>query len=122
MVNTNGFGIQSSSLWWSWKAKDGPEKYRKHFELLSEMLDEINGAENRTPRTLVRPKPGGDLFLAATGEPKLLPADINAAINVGLRALAKPDRFEFHHRIRARVKAGKLEKVLGNCPMPFAKE
>ncbi len=86
-----------------------PKKYRAHHELLAKWLKKVNPKDSSgPPRTLIRPKLGGDLFLAATGDPKPFAADINAAFNIGLRALAKPDRFDIHHRVRCEVKSGEL--------------
>lgn len=52
---------------------------------------------NRTQRRVTIPKSGGDLFVAATAKPNsngrvpALQADLNAAANIGLRALLDPD-------------------------------
>jgi hypothetical protein len=46
------------------------------------------------------PQRGGTLFIAAAGSGGPVQADINAAINLGLRAIAAPDCHEIHSRIR----------------------
>lgn len=66
--------------------------------------------------TLLAPQPGGPIFVTAKRllHPKpgksryVLPmqADINAAVNIALRAIAHPDRVEIHHRLRTERKKG----------------
>lgn len=51
-------------------------------------------------RTLLAPAAGGPIFVPMRGYP--VQADINAAINLGLRALAAPDAEDIHLRIRAK--------------------
>ncbi len=57
---------------------------------------------------IVVPRDGGTHFLAATPPnqppPKLRQADMNAAVNIGLRALAAPHCFHAHPRIRLTAK------------------
>ncbi len=50
-------------------------------------------------RTLLAPQQLGPIFVPAVGKP--LQADINAAINIALRAIASPDVDDIHLRIRA---------------------
>lgn len=69
------------------------------------MLDAANtgrrSSDNRNPwRTLFVPQRGGTLFIAAAGSGGPVQADINAASNLGLRAIAAPDCHEIHSRIR----------------------
>jgi hypothetical protein len=64
----------------------------------------------RAPRTLLIPKTGGPLFLGAR-EAKLTQADMNAAINLGLRAVAAPGTIALLHKIRVRREAGLLKPV-----------
>ncbi len=66
--------------------------------------------------TLLAPQPGGPIFVTAKGitHPKpgksryVLPiqADINAAVNIALRAIAHPDCADIHHRLRTERKKG----------------
>ena len=51
------------------------------------------------PFTLLRPRPGGQIFVPLTGVGPSQ-ADINAAINIGLRALAAPDSLPARPRWR----------------------
>jgi hypothetical protein len=46
------------------------------------------------------PQRGGTLFISASGNGGPVQADVNAAINLGLRAIAAPDCHEIHSRIR----------------------
>jgi hypothetical protein len=50
-------------------------------------------------RTLLAPQQLGPIFVPMHGNP--MQADINAAINLGLRAIAAPDADEIHLRLRA---------------------
>jgi IS605 OrfB family transposase len=75
------------------------------------MLDAANSgrrsSDNRNPwRTLFVPQRGGTLFISASGNGGPVQADINAAINLGLRAIAAPDCHEIHLRIRLDREAG----------------
>ena len=57
-------------------------------------------------RTLLAPVAGGPIFVPMRGNP--FQADINAAINLGLRAIAAPETGEIHLRIRSENKSGKF--------------
>jgi hypothetical protein len=70
-------------------------KVHQLFEILGDINKERKG---KTPRTLLVPRPGGPVFIPASG--KSMQADINAAINLALRAVASPDAHDIHHRIR----------------------
>ncbi len=70
-----------------------------------EMVDAANErrrlSDTRNPwRTLYVPQRGGTLFIAAAGEGGPVQADINAAINLGFRAIAAPDCHPIHSRVR----------------------
>lgn len=81
---------------------------------LFDTLDEINAGRceaGKPLRTLLAPMPGGPIFLPLqprNGERRpATQADINAAINLGLRAIAAPDCHDIHVRMRAEFdKAG----------------
>jgi hypothetical protein len=66
-------------------------------------------------RTLVVPIEGGELFLpakaAAGSKHGADNADENAAVNIGLRALAHPDRLDIFPRIRTVKKADETVSV-----------
>jgi hypothetical protein len=51
-------------------------------------------------RTLLAPVAGGPIFVPMRGNPQQ--ADINAAINLGLRAIAAPENSEIHVRLRSK--------------------
>jgi IS605 OrfB family transposase len=67
--------------------------------------DAFAALPDESKKTLLLPRPGGSVFLAAgSGSPQN--ADLNAAVNLGLRAIAAPDRFEIHSRVRSEWKKG----------------
>lgn len=72
---------------------------------LFNQLDELNAdlLKNRPARpkwrTLLAPMQLGPIFVPLRGQP--MQADINAAINLGLRAIAAPEADDIHLRIRA---------------------
>ena len=69
--------------------------------------------ETTKPYTLLLPKPGGPLFLSLlSGQP--FQADINAAINIGLRAICAPVRLDIIHKIRSEKHGEKIKVVRGN--------
>ncbi len=51
-------------------------------------------------RTVLLPRAGGEIFVPA-GSGIAQNADLNAAVNLALRAIAAPDRFDIHTRIRS---------------------
>ncbi len=79
---------------------------------LFDALEKLNAdlLKNRPARpkwcTLLAPSRGGPLFVPMRGKP--FQADINAAINLGLRAIASPDNQEIHLRIRSERKGEKF--------------
>jgi IS605 OrfB family transposase len=80
------------------------EEHKRIAELFA-LLDAANrgrrSSDNHNPwHTLFVPQRGGTLFIAAAGSGGPVQADINAAINLGLRAIAAPDCHEIHSRIR----------------------
>ncbi len=84
-----------------------PKSIREHkrvaelFAALDAVNDGRRSSDKRNPwRTLFVPQRGGTLFVAAAGTSGPTQADINAAINLGLRAIAAPDCHEIHSRIR----------------------
>ncbi|HYG23174.1 MAG TPA: type V CRISPR-associated protein Cas12b [Verrucomicrobiae bacterium] len=109
---------------------------------LFRQLDELNASVDRTAlrpkwRTLLAPVAGGPIFvplydraLLASGEtlqPAVVQADINAAINLALRAIADPRLWSIHPRLRTArteaeaksgVKKGARNKVAVTEPAP----
>lgn len=73
---------------------------------LFDELDRLNGdLLKKRParpkwRTFLAPQQLGPLFVPMVGKP--MQADINAAINLGLRAIASPEADDIHVRIRAK--------------------
>jgi hypothetical protein len=57
-------------------------------------------------RTLLAPVPGGPIFVPMRGNPQQ--ADINAAINLGLRTIAAPENYEIHVRLRSKREGDKF--------------
>lgn len=61
----------------------------------------ITRAVNEKPLyTLIAPQRGGPIFVPIIKSGNPVQADINAAINLGLRAIAAPEAFHIHRRIR----------------------
>jgi hypothetical protein len=79
---------------------------------LFDALEKLNAVllKNRPARpkwrTLLAPLRGGPIFVPMRGKP--FQADINAAINLGLRAIAAPENQEIHLRIRSERKGEKF--------------
>lgn len=74
-------------------------------------LDKINSARRaadpgKKPYTLLLPKAGGQLFMPVLGC-GIIQADANAAINIGLRAVAAPESIDLLHKVRTERKKGK---------------
>jgi hypothetical protein len=57
-------------------------------------------------RTLLLPRPGGGVFVPL-GADSVQNADLNAAVNLGLRAIAAPNQFDIHSRVRSEWKTGR---------------
>lgn len=82
--------------------KNELERVRELFD----RLDEINDGRSKAGkpfRTLLAPLNGGPIFVPADESAPLMQADINAAINLALRAIASPDCLDIHPRIRTQV-------------------
>lgn len=84
----------------------------RQVKALFDALDHLNAdlLANRPARpkwrTLLAPAAGGPLFVPMRG--KVQQADINAAINLGLRAIAAPEAGDIHVRIRSERKGEKF--------------
>ena len=100
---------------------DAKERHRA--KAAGELLDQFQtltktNEERRTmgkiPLTLFFPKAGGPLFLAARdGNP--VQADLNAAANLGLRAIAAPECMDVHRRVRAKKEKEIYRPKMGNA-------
>jgi hypothetical protein len=100
---------------WPWtKALDESEdsqlksrpdkKKRTYLERVRQTFIELKkvneGREGKIPRTFLLPLPGGEIFVGSNGE--TMQADINAAINLALRAVCSPNSHLIQPRIRTR--------------------
>jgi IS605 OrfB family transposase len=81
---------------------------------LFEMLDAASvGQDESKPRKLLVPSDGGPIFVPMSG--KEIQADINASINLGLRAVAAPDAWGIHHRVRTEMdETGRIKPLRKN--------
>ncbi len=93
------------------KANGGPDE-------LARLVAEIKALFDANPgfnRTLVVPVEGGELFLPALppedNDEGLINADENGAVNVGLMALAHPDRLDIFPRLRTLKKGDGTVRV-----------
>lgn len=87
----------------------------EHVKRLFEMLDQLNAGRKEAGkpiRTLLAPITGGPIFIPMQGH--TIQADINAAINLGLRAIAAPDCHAIHVRIRTERKDKTLRVRTGS--------
>ncbi len=100
---------------WSWlkekKNKDGSYtemavKIQEAKKLLKNM-ENLSGGNKKN--TILLPISGGPIFIPITFEterdglkPKIIQADVNAAVNIGLRAIASPEELSIHSRIRSK--------------------
>ena len=74
-------------------------KQLKHARELFQTLKTINqDREGKKPRSLLAPLKGGPIFIPVEGP--AMQADINAAINIGLRAIASPDTHSVFPKVR----------------------
>lgn len=101
---------------WCWlktkKEKDGsPSEIAVKIEEMRKILAGLNADNPQKPRTVLLPIAGGPIFVPITdGEtstgfvPKIVQADINAAINLGLRAISDPRDWSIHPRLRTKRK------------------
>ncbi|HEY3857843.1 MAG TPA: type V CRISPR-associated protein Cas12b [Verrucomicrobiae bacterium] len=95
----------------------------EHLEKLNQKLkaNRSGGREkSRSLYTLFLPKQGGPLFLSLQEKPRpksRVPrqADINAAINIGLRSVAAPTALDILHKIRAEKDGDSFKPVVKNA-------
>lgn len=73
----------------------------------AQTIPKQDGTPSGKPRTLLAPLGSGNVFVPVVGAlggsvvpPAVVQADINAAINLGLRAIAEPTLWEIHPRLR----------------------
>jgi hypothetical protein len=95
------------------KLKKEDREESLHVKALLDQLQRINEdiASSGDPRpkwrTLLAPVAGGPLFVPLQG--KVTQADVNAAINLGLRAIAAPDNGAIHVRLRSERKGERFQ-------------
>lgn len=85
-----------------WLKRDKQSGESRRLLKIFDTLDEINAGRKEAGkplRTLFAPLRGGPLFISAGKVPHVRQADINAAINLALRAIAAPDCLDVHVRI-----------------------
>jgi hypothetical protein len=91
---------------WKQRLVDGDVPTRELFDWLARANE---GRTNKVPRTLLAPMPLGPIFVPAPSKLPVMQADINAAINLGLRAIAAPDAHRIHVRIRSEMTDGRFQ-------------
>ena len=92
--------------------EDEDEKSRREFleNFFKILKNHKKQSKNGKLKTALVPKPGGPIFVPikeytqGTLRSAIIQADINAAINVGLRAIASPLIEGIHHRVRSETK------------------
>ncbi len=102
--------------------EDNKGQIRKKFlkELFNKLENYQVSSQTGKLKTALAPKTGGPIFVPIKKQETLrltaIQADINAAINVGLRAIASPLVGEIHHRIRSETikeKSGSKKIIVG---------
>jgi hypothetical protein len=90
--------------------KREPTEEARKAEELFRILKQLNQEKTLgTAKTLLWPQPGGPIFVPAAGSAPVMQADLNAAINIGLRALASPQAIHLLHKVRTeKTPAGEL--------------
>lgn len=89
-----------------WLKRDKQSDESRRLLKIFDTLNKINAGRKEAGkplRTLLAPLHGGPLFISAGKVPYIRQADINAAINLVLRAIAAPDCLDVHVRIRTHV-------------------
>jgi hypothetical protein len=117
-------GFENESPWsWIKEKKDDhgqPTAEAMHIQELVQQMAEAQRIPTRSgkllakPRTLFAPLAGGPVFVPIVDSipnaelaPKLVQADINAAINLALRAIADPRLWAIQPRLRSQREGGK---------------
>ena len=99
-----------------WMQKED-NKDKEHEERRIFLEDLFKTLEGNKKRTGLIPKDGGPIFIPIKSPEKsntksgVIQADINAAINIGLRAIASPLAEEIHHRVRSE-RSKKGDKII----------
>jgi len=82
---------EPKAFWWKKAVTSATEKGDAESMLLVDLDRMLRSADGTRPATVRVPRRGGDLFVAAGGDGKAIQADLNAAANIGLRAVLDPD-------------------------------
>lgn len=105
---------------WSQESAKPGQPNPLHYRKLLDQFNELEGLNRRRqqigkpPYSLYLPKKGGPLFISLpNGKPQQ--ADINAAINIGLRALVAPEALDILHRVRAEKGDNSYQAVQRNA-------
>ncbi len=108
-------GFEGEYPWKKWKEeKDSKQQLTERAKMIVRVAEKLNLCNN-SKATLVLPMDGGPAFLPVIShdphkEGLQENADIGAAVNIGLRAVAHPDRLDVFPVLRTEAKAdGKLE-------------
>ena len=102
-------------------AKKGARARDKFLVALDKLYGAMNEAERRPAQTVRIPNKGGDLFVSA--DPKSsaangIQADLNAAANIGLRALIDPDWIGAWWYVLVKLEDGTTDpKDFPGCPL-----
>jgi hypothetical protein len=98
----------------------GQPDFREAYGQLLKQFDKLKAinavrlsAGEKNPATLLLPKTGGPLFLPVKGT-AVVQSDMNAAINLALRAIAAPRELSLIHRLRAEYKEAEVKTVAKN--------
>ncbi len=114
-----GPGLDREFPWVLLKNKQEDGKPTAEAKWVQELIAQINklneGRAGKLPRTLLAPLAGGPIFVpivdkvgGADIQPAITQADINAAINLGLRAIADPRLWDIHPRCRTQRQGDNL--------------
>ncbi|HRU00983.1 MAG TPA: type V CRISPR-associated protein Cas12b [Victivallales bacterium] len=115
-------GFEKKAPWqWMLEKESKTNEEDKPLSKLLEYFKEIKQYNLKIPPKLLAPIAGGPIFVPACKiipekgnskkgilSPKIAQADINAAINLGLRAIASPSVWEIHSRLRSKNEKGEL--------------
>lgn len=101
-------GFENEYPWKRWKEetvrnKEGGKKKSEQAKLIDRTAQMLNEPDVLKKATAILPMDGGPSFISVAGEFESN-ADINAAVNIGLRAVAHPDRLDVFPIFRVKVK------------------
>ena len=101
-------GFEEEYPWKKWAeetVKDkGVKKPSERAELVKKTAESLNKPQTPEKATAILPMDGGPSFISVTGQFESN-ADLNAAVNIGLRAVAHPDCLDVFPVFRVKVKS-----------------